>query len=909
MAFEFTDAEKLKISAITGGQGGLAVLTSKLGLDVIPSNAVENDLQRWIKYIEADSTLKNMAYNSRDADGSWCHACINKKNEFDRNGSYGPIKKSDYYDSNGNIDQGTLNALRASVVGYGHYQEYGKKEGRQLSPIIPDLPGKLEQIRTSLNNFELNSVQKKNQMFARFPSLTGFNQWNRLVDRFKKVFNKYEGNISDSAAHAFVSVNTKEVTDMLKSHAEHENEIMNSSGSVPGWTMRNEFSTLVSEMLTESNGEYVVDSGYKMDEITEATTPYNFDENSRYFGSVASSFDENGHRVETDSYHLASENSNWHVHSKLGWMANVGEPGWHYTADFGWIFMDDAGMEDNYMSDGWIWSAETGQWMWPVVGGADGQSLYFGTKGKGKDDKPQYISVGLGDELGGHDNTYYVHDGEQWSKVGDGSTPGDLVKERLDLTIDPEGFLDAGNKITDEVSSFAKGGSWLENKLDDIEYEAKISDLEYDQYMDGVYDNVAQPISSVGGGSSALFNSGIDESRGDIADTISYDIEGYGVDAALITSYQSRLNEIARDMRYKGVNQGLIPSLIKRTDLYKDLMDSLGGSDASEAGSLVDDMVRAAAEKTAQDGTVAKNLDMFDSRGGGMLDPMMNLQEKYAVRTAKPSRYATADDVANGYADKIGQLINNPDYDPSLSYYFEYRNPETGKLETRAFRPDMAGKQPFMENQERLIDGANMVIDDQLDEILNRGEDGMSNYERKLNKTIDLLKTEGLIAKEGGDDLYTKEGIKALNYIFGDDEDSYTGKREDYNQVNKFLRGKQNYYEGLAAQEGLDKSAKLMEAIEDTAPVENARQRATERMKLARFGGTIGSGNTLFENSLTPKVNPVNLDNITGKDKLLYNDETLKELGIKGGLGEAPVMSNTLKGNQYAKNLILPGNE
>lgn len=907
MAFEFTDAEKLKISAITGGKGSLAVLTSKLGLDPLPSNAVENELQRWIKYIEADPTLKNMAYNLKDADGSNCEACYWKKEDFKRNKVYGPIKMSDYYDSKGNIDEATLAALGAAVVGYGHYQEYGKREGRQLSPIISDMPGKLEEIRTALNSFELDSTQKRNQMFSRFPSLTGFNQWNRLVDRFKKVFNKYGGgDISDSAAHAFVSVHTNAVTDMLKSYSEYE-ERMRNSRRRPGWSMGNEFSALMSEMLTESNGEYVLKSSYKMDEVIKDTTPYDFESNSRYIGGVESGFDENGYRVESDTYYKEGDFGNWTIHSKLGWMSQAGKENWHYSAEYGWIYMDPK-TENDYSSDGWIWSANTEQWMYPVVGGADGQDLYFATSGKGKDDKSQFIYVDTNDNGNVSDNQYYIHDGEGWNKVGDDDTPQDLVRDRLELAVDPEGFLESGNKITEEMVSYANDGSWLEDKLEDIEYKAKISDLEYDKYMDEVYDNVAKPISSVGGSGSALFNSGIDEARGDIADTISYDIDGgYGVDAALITSYQSRLNDIARDMKYKGVDQGLIPSLIKRTDLYKDLMDSLGGSDAAEAGALVDDMVKAAADKTAQDGNVAKTLDMMDSRGGAMLDPMMNLQEKISVRTAKPSRYATADDVANGYADKIGQLIDNPDFDPSMSYYFEYRNPETGKLETRAFRPDMAGKQPFMENQERLIDGANMVIDDHLDEIFNRGEDGLSNYERKLNKTINLLKSEGLIAKEGGDDLYTKEGVKALNYIFGDDEDSYTGKREDLNEMNKFLRGKQNYYEGLAAQEGLDRSAKLMAAIEDTAPVENARERAAERMRLARFGGDIGSGKTLFEGSLTPKVNPVNLDNITGKDKL-YDDAQLKELGIDGGLSKAPKMSNELKENQYAKNLILPGN-
>jgi len=902
MAFEFTESEKLKISAITGGQGGLAVLTSRLGLEPIPSDAVENQLQRWIKYIEADATLKKMAYETKDADGTICWACRKKKEQLGRNGSYGPIKLNDYRDSNGNLERSTLAALEAAVVGYGHYQEYGKKEGRKLAPIVSDMDSNFEEIRNSLNEYQLDSTQAKSMMFTRFKSLGGFNEWNRTVDRFKNAFSAKKGSISDSAAHAFVSVNPEIAANIIKNYATYK---AGQGRRRVGFVFNDEANAAFDAMLSESGDQYVLKSDYEIDELTKLTTPYDFDRGSRYIGNTEKgAFDSNGHLKETDSYVVAADSGKWFSHSKLGWMLQAGtEDNWHYSTDYGWLYMDDPGVEDRYQSDSWIWSSNTDQWMYPIVGGKEGQSLYFATNSKGKDDKTQFLYIDTDGSTMGDDNKYWVHDGETWTSLNNDGASLDLVQDRIDLIVDSEGFVDQGNEITEELISFAPDGSYLDDKIDAIAAEVAKSDLEFNEYMDEQFDTVARPIDYTPAGS---VSSGIDESNGEVADPISYDIDGaYGVDAALLTDYQSRLNEVARDMRYKGINEGLIPSLIKKTELYKDLMDSLGGSDASDAGQLVDAMVQAAAEKTAQDTNVAKNITMFDSRGGAMLDPMMSLDEKLSVRTAKPSRYATAEDVEKGYAQGVGELIKNPDFDPTLSYYFEYRNPETGQLETRAFRPDMAGKQPFMENQERLIDGSNAVIDSHMDKIFNKGEDGLSDYERKLNKTINLLKQEGLIADEGGDDLYTKEGMKQLNYIFGDDEDSYTGKREDYNEMNKFLREKQNYYQGLSEQETLDRSAKLISAINDTEPVSNARERAAQRMRLARFGGDIGSGDTLFDNSLKDKVNPVNLDNITGEGTLYTNDQ-IQELGIGGGLANAPTMSDELKQNQYSKNLILP---
>ena len=147
-----------------------------------------------------------------------------------------------------------------------------------------------------------------------------------------------------------------------------------------------------------------------------------------------------------------------------------------------------------------------------------------------------------------------------------------------------------------------------------------------------------------------------------------YDPEGY------LASQRAKPNDLARDLSYEGYDQGLIMKLIKGTEVYKDMMDwATGREDQVAVEGLIDDMVEQVAEVNARKGNIATNLDMFDARGGAMLDPRMTLEEKLAIRTAKPSRPATQADVDAGLAEQVGQIIRNPDYDPSLSYYFEYR--------------------------------------------------------------------------------------------------------------------------------------------------------------------------------------------------------------------------------------------
>ena len=394
---------------------------------------------------------------------------------------------------------------------------------------------------------------------------------------------------------------------------------------------------------------------------------------------------------------------------------------------------------------------------------------------------------------------------------------------------------------------------------------------------------------------------------------ISYDNFPQDDLGARLDNYRGQLDKIAQNYRYKGYDEGFITSLLKRTPIYEKMMKELGG-DGEEAMGLGDEIVNMVAKKNAQEANVGGTLDMLDTRGGGMLDPMMTPEQKLKIRMAKPSKAATQIDVDEGRASEVGEIILNPDYDENLSYYFEYENPETGELETRAFRPDMPAKQPAMGIQERLIDGTIDITNQYMDELTKVGEDGKTNYQRKYDDTIQLLKDEGILSDTPGQDLYTKEALAQMNYLYGDDEDSYAGKLDDYNKMQKHLREQSNYLRSMDTQRDLDNSAKLRAAIGDVDPKINARNRGLDRIKLARFGGgsaTAGNnirttGNTLFENDIRAKVAPKDISAVTGLGDT-YTQEEIDVLGIGGGLDQLPQMTSDLKENQYSKNIISPG--
>ena len=193
----------------------------------------------------------------------------------------------------------------------------------------------------------------------------------------------------------------------------------------------------------------------------------------------------------------------------------------------------------------------------------------------------------------------------------------------------------------------------------------------------------------------------------------------------------------------------------------------------------------------------------------------------------------------------------------------------------------MPGKQTFMQEQERLIDGSKKVINNMLDDMYNPVDNlGNSKFDLAMQKQQNALRDKNIIAG-GVDDpttaqdeslgLYTNEGMNALNYVYGDDADSQMGKMQDYNAMQKHLRDQQNYLDRMDAQRDLDISSKIRTAIDDLDPVERSRDRAMDRVRLARLGGGIVSKDKggvrqtggLFENQLQPELAFKDTDNMT----------------------------------------------
>jgi hypothetical protein len=341
--------------------------------------------------------------------------------------------------------------------------------------------------------------------------------------------------------------------------------------------------------------------------------------------------------------------------------------------------------------------------------------------------------------------------------------------------------------------------------------------------------------------------------------------------------------------------------------------------DKAEARVLMDEIVESVAEANAQKHNIAGSLDMFDSSGAGMLDPRMTLDQKRQIRSAKPSRLSTQADVDAGLATSVGEVIDNPEYDPNLSGYFEHRNPRTGELETRAYRPDMPGKLPFAGIQEGLIDRSVMTMEDHMSHLFDPvGDTGKSKWRNAFDKQVNALKKDNIMAG-GLDDpttdvdeslgLYSNEGTAALNYVYGDDENSLKGKTDDYYDVKSHLLNQRNYLDRMDTQRDLDNSSKVRAAIGDLDPVERARDRSTDRIRLARFGGEVnadlggisGAGG-LYESQIDPDMEFKNLDTVTGLGDTYTQDE-IDMAGISQGLKGLPKASSSIKQNQYYNNI------
>lgn len=390
------------------------------------------------------------------------------------------------------------------------------------------------------------------------------------------------------------------------------------------------------------------------------------------------------------------------------------------------------------------------------------------------------------------------------------------------------------------------------------------------------------------------------DENGRIASPISYAHRFLQDESGELDRLRSELNNAAQTYRNIGADDGMISRMLKGTSIYKKIMQKLGGEDAADARMLVDDIVTQVAKVNASKANIAGNLDMADNRGFEMLDPRLTQEQKGDLRFAKPSITANEWHVEQGLASEVGQVIRNPDYDENLSMFFEHVNPETGELETRSFRSDFGGKAPFMRTQEKLIDASVSNTDKWTDAVSQRGEDGLTDYERKYGKVKKLLQDAGISDVEGGDGLYTREGIKQMNYVFGDDKNSMEGKTNDLFDAQKFLMDKSNYFENQGLKDEIDKRSRYASAQADIDPVANARIRGAQRVNQARFGEGIDMLDpNAMEKKLTPKVDFKNLNNVDGLD----NGYTANELELAGiGSGVKPpsiIDKEKTRNNQY----------
>ena len=904
-----TEAQQIKLAAISNG-GGLNSAVVKLGLDPIDDNVVDNPIDKWLIYLRDNPDVK-AKINSQDqrwvrnANGYISESKKSYAHKYDY--EVGGLDPKDYTNASAAEYGRFLTAYRAAH----HYKSHGQSEGREVAVVDPDLGSKYEQIAKALETYELDKDEARRAMFSKYSGLSGFNEWNRITDQFRNAVEDVSGKSMDEyTANFLMSQATNEVAEFTRNWKEYK--VGNSS--------KPSFPSVFRNFTTETDTAFTYDG--EVDEVTDLTTPYDFNGRSRYLAeTLRNEYDRKGYGVESEEYVQEKylNDTGWTIDPKLGYLYvtdNGDDKGkWTYAADYGWLFLHNSALdEDRLETGGWVWTEKTG-WMQPIVNSSGKMFWAMADKDQNGSQNWMYIEKGSLPES----NKYYVlDDNKEWVDVGYQST--EFLKDSIDLVADPKAYVESGNEITDEMKTkLSSSGEYngQEALSDALRYVSLgISGRAASESSSNGADSLADVGDSGSTGSSSATGSIFDpnEDSGDVPTPISYNDFSGDLESQAFDYYEQKLNELAREHRYKGRDAGLIESLLKRSEVYRDMMDSLGGSDNADAQRLIDSMVESAAAVNAERGNMAGALDMFDERGGGMLDPRMSLDEKLAIRGAKPSKYADLVDVENGDAEYVGQIIRNPDYDPNLSYYFEYRNPQTGELETRAFRPDMPGKQPFMQNQERLIDMSNAVISDHMDKLSSRGDDGLTDYERQLDQTVNKLKSEGLLADKGGDDLYTREGIKQLNYIFGDDEDSYLGEMNQFNNMNKFLRESKNYYDNLSTQKQLDDVQKVRTAIEDTAPIENARLRGADRLRLARFGGGSTTpannirttGSTLFENNIRPKTSAQNIDSVTGLGKT-YTQDQINAAGIQGGVANAPKMSDELKNNKFAKNLVLPG--
>ena len=969
-----TKLEQAKYQAIadTDGDGKVSPeeMEDNLGVKYDP-NAVDNEVDRWYYYMQDNEGLHALrdGWDVRGSDpAQWA------RNYMSLAGSGRELEGLP------RISPDTMpNRQKYAIAAIGkrhnrqHNATYGSDNWIHRA-VNKDATVDPEKIKEILSSADLTKAQQRKMMMLRWKDM-GFNKFNNVIDNIKiATSGLYGKSIDDDTAAMLIAANPESISPLIEEFTKfRKGEAYDVSG-------------IELNGLIDSGDSFSIDPNLEDLEYFKATTPYDFDQSSRYYGD---SEIQNGKRVETESYWSGADAPGWTSHEKFG---NVYSPssgereGWQFSQSLGWYYQDETKSPD------WFWSEKAGTWMYPEQ---TDKGMFFYAKENGEDpDAGEWVYPDMNTgkfydyDTGTYMDASQVKSGEIFlepdpdtgnatppasdtatppaSDTGnpsDTTPPGDMNNTQPNT--DQPLLGEDGNPIPswyeDEHGAYFSSpenpswknyvgndynGWWYDDPNSKWNWSEDTGWMWNDPSIDKnwFYSNRTQNWAYARGdgtstnwlnedGSTVEFPAGApnEENEGappvepgtNIPTRISYDDAGAFYDPdQLLTQKRKQLNEIARDLSYEGWDQGLIMGFLKKTEVYKDLMDwATDREDVVAAEGLVDDIVEQVAEVNARKGNIATNLDMFDARGGAMLDPRMTLEEKLAIRAAKPSRAATQSDVDAGLAEEVGQIIRNPDYDENLSYYFEYENPETGELETRAFRPDMPGKQTFMQEQERLIDGSKNIINQQLDDLLNPLDEygGKSKYQAALDKQMDELRSKGIIAG-GVDDpdtdedeslgLYTREGMNALNYIYGDDKDSQQGMMEDYNEMQSTLRDQQNYLNAMDAKRDLDISSKIRTAIDDLDPVERSRDRAMDRVRLARLGGGVVSADKggvrqqggLFENQLDPKKQFKDLSKVTGLGDT-YTQKEIDVAGINKGLDGMPQPSDELKQNQFYKNI------
>ena len=877
--------------------------------------------------------------------------------------------------SSGNSYRDMFDSGSSGTGGKLHYMSRGKyhtylkarlRYATQAWQYASSEPGNSEEIREALDSRELTKSEKRFLMLRNYGSM-GFNGFNKVLASTRTAIQELYGKpIDEQSVASFIANDAGNVNLLL---GEWRKKRRGEEYSLAG---------IKTELLTDNGDSYSVDSS-KVSAAAKAMTPYDFENGGKFFGNTEFKKN-SGVRVETGNYYSEKSAPGWSEHSILGSVYKGDESStFSYSQEFGWVSLDEKNGSDWFFLDKtktWMYPAanDNGIFFYSMGTGevpSEGEWLYPNNTGQLYDFKteqfydPEELGArefeknadpidSIGDDSSNpNSDQNQTTENENTTENPDNDMGGDNMSESSELP--PNYFEDEWGVYYKEPSINREENNWLYRATGDVRgwwYEDPDSRwiwgentgwmwaqksttgnyFKHEGSDEWVYAREGNWLTSEGEAFDfdAYPKTPIEqpprsepgqppgtEPGGEIPTPISYANQIIENPMEGLTALKKQLDDTARSLAYEGFDGGMIAGMLKGTDLYKDIMDFFSNDpEQKQYADLVDGIVQQVAEVNSQKHNVATYLDFADSRGMGMLDPRLSQQEKVKIRTAKPSRPASQADVDQGLADEVGQIIRNPDYDPELSMYFEYRNPETGELETRAHRSGMPGKAPFAQIQEGLIDSSLGTMQSHLDDLVKPTANGKSLYQNRLDKQIGALRDAGIMA--GGEDdpdtvedeslgLYANQGMQAMNYLFGDDKDSQKGKLADYNEMQKYIRGKSNFLSNLALKDELDNTSKLRTAMEDFDPIERARQRAVDRTRLARFGGGTSSirdtSQGLFENDIKPKVDFKDLSSISGLGDT-YSNAELEAAGISGGLAAQPTMSADMKeNNQYANSI------